>query len=171
MPLARNIPSSSKSRYQPYQLPQAAIQFAASDDNQPRPPIPTHGEETIQLHHYMEGYFQINPADYPLPHPAEYLYANLPDHQYPYPSISGTALSIPPIAPNTQKDTGTVLQRQRKQKKSPKEKEIICEFQGRECEFMLAKDGGVFKNLAELKYVYVSSSPPSTFFKAPNQWI
>ena len=170
MPPARNIPSSSESRHQPYQPPQAPIQFAASDDNQPRPPIPTHDEETVQFHHSIEGCFQINPADYPPPHPDEYLYANLPDHQDPYPSISGTALSFLPVASNTPKDTGTVLERQRKQKKSRKKKDIICEFQGRECDFMLVKDGGVFKNFAELKYVYASLSSSSTF-KAPNQRI
>ncbi|KAF8426225.1 hypothetical protein EV426DRAFT_19542 [Tirmania nivea] len=69
-----------------------------------------------------------------------------------YPSIQETIPPSPLVSSNALKDTGTVLQRQRKQQKPRKKKgTIICQFQGDKCPFMITKEYGVFKNYAELK--------------------
>jgi len=50
-------------------------------------------------------------------------------------------------------DTGVVRERQREQQKSRERRRFICEFLGNECPFMRDKEHGVFRNIAELKYV------------------
>ena len=150
---------------------EAPTQLEAADNNQSGLPIFVHGEEFVQLHNYMDEYGHVlaigGHVDYPPAHPDESLCANPLYYQGPYPSISETTLSFTSVASNTPKDTGTVLQRQRKPQKPRGKKGFLCQFQDDKCEFMLAKENGVFKNLAELKYV--SLNPPSIFFKAPNQ--
>jgi len=157
-----------------WQWPQKTpAQFAAADDKQPGSPISAHGEEFVHLHNYTDEYGHVlaigGHVDYPPAHPNEPLYANPLDYRRRYPSTPEITLSFPWVSFNTPKDTGTVLQRQRKQQKPRGKKEFLCQFQDDKCEFMLAKENGVFKNLAELKYV--SLNPPSIFFKAPNQRI
>ncbi|KAF8455743.1 hypothetical protein BGX38DRAFT_1166614, partial [Terfezia claveryi] len=86
---------------------------------------------------------------YPLAHADghEYFHAHPQDHYGFDRRTSETVIPLPAASNNN----GFVMERQGKLKQRREKKPIICQFLGYDCEFMMAKDHGIFKNYAELK--------------------
>ncbi|KAF8455726.1 hypothetical protein BGX38DRAFT_144362 [Terfezia claveryi] len=128
---------------------QALTQPAAADDNH-SVFIPAHNSIDNLDHVLPMGnpVYLVN-AGYPLAHADrhEFFYAHPQDHFGFDRRTSETVIPLPAAS----KNNGFVMERQRKLKPRQEKKPIICQFLGYDCQFMMAKDHGIFKNFAELK--------------------
>ncbi|RPB24679.1 hypothetical protein L211DRAFT_142271 [Terfezia boudieri ATCC MYA-4762] len=118
--------------------------------------IPAHGERFHNSMDNLDHVFPMGNSEY-LVNGGGYLLAQADGHEYFYAGPQDhhrfdrrTSETVIPL-PAASKDNGFVVARQRKSNRRQEKKLIICQFLDYKCEFMMAKDHGIFKNYAELK--------------------